>query len=78
MEEKISDSVMLLITTKKMWNTLKMMYENEKNPSMVFEIYKCMFELKQGDRSVPEFYEELRSLIDEFKIHQSVVTHAAT
>jgi len=37
LEEKISDSVIFLSSTKKMWNTLKVMYENEKNPSRVFE-----------------------------------------
>ena len=34
--EKISDSVLFLITAKKMWDILKMMYVNEKNPSRVF------------------------------------------
>jgi len=39
------------------------MYENEKNRLRVFEIYKRLFELKQGDRFVPKFYEKLESLI---------------
>jgi len=63
--EKISGSIM---TAKDKWDTLKMMYDNEKNPSRVFEVYECLFELKQGeqgDKSVPEFYEELKGLIDE-------------
>ena len=51
---KINDSVMFLPTTKDMWDTLKVMYSNEKSPSRVFEIYERLFELKQGDRSVPE------------------------
>jgi len=46
LEEKISYSVMFLTTAKEMWDTLKVMYENEKNPSRVFEIYECLFELK--------------------------------
>ena len=49
-----------------------MVYENEKN-LMVFEMYERLFELKQGDRSVPEFY-ELKSLIDELKMHQPIIT----
>ena len=61
-----------------MWDTLKVMYDNEKNPSRVFEIYECLFELKQGDRSVPEFYGKLKDLIDELEIHQLAVTDAAT
>jgi len=54
-EEKISGSVMFLPTAKDMWDTLKVMYENEKNPSRVFEIYECLFELKQGDIFVLSF-----------------------
>ena len=60
LEEKISGSVIFLTTTKEMWDTLKVMYGNEKNPSMMFEIYERLFELKQGDRYVPEFYGELK------------------
>jgi len=40
LEEKISDGVIFLTTAKGMWDTLKVMYGNEKNPSRVFEIYE--------------------------------------
>ena len=43
LEEKISGSVMFLPTAKEMWDTLNVMYGNEKNPSRVFEIYECLF-----------------------------------
>jgi len=33
-----------------MWDTLKVMYGNKKNPSRVFKIYEHLFELKQGVR----------------------------
>jgi len=46
LEEKINSSVMFLPTAKDIWDTLKVMYGNEKNLSRVFEIYECMFELK--------------------------------
>jgi len=59
LEEKIDGSVMFLTTAKEKWNTLKVMYGNE-NPSKVFEIYERMFELKQRDKSVAEFYRELK------------------
>jgi len=52
------------------------MCRNEKNLSRVFEIYERLFELKQKDRSVPQFYGELKSLIDELEMHQPVVTDA--
>jgi len=78
LEEKISCSVIFLTTAKEMWDTLKVMYDNKKNPSRVFEIYERLFELKQGGRSVPEFYNELKGLIDELEMHQPAVTDAAT
>ena len=40
--------------------------------------YERMFELKQGDKSVVEFYGELKSLVDELEMHQPVVTDAVT
>ena len=43
----------------------------------ILEIYEGLFELKHEDRSVPEFYGELKSLIDELEMHQSAVTDAA-
>jgi len=78
LEEKISGSVMFLTTAKDMWNILKIMYDNEKNLSRVFEIYERLFELKQGDRSMTEFYDKLKSLINELKMHQPAITDAAT
>ena len=77
MEEKNSGSVIFLTTIKEMWDTLKVMYDNEKNPSRVFEMYERLFELKQEDRSVHEFYGELKGLIDELEMHQPAVTDAA-
>ena len=71
LEEKISGSVMFLPTAKDMWDTLTVMYDNEKNPSRKFEI-------KQGDRFVPEFYEKFKGLIVKLKMHQLSVTDAAT
>jgi len=61
-----------------MWDTLKVMYGNKNNFLRVFEIYERLFELKQGDRSMHEFYEELKCLIDELEVHLLCVTDAAT
>ena len=66
---------MFLTTAKEMWNT---QYGNEKNPSRVIEIYEHLFELKQGDKSVSEFYGELKGLIDELEMHQLAVTDVVT
>jgi len=78
LKAKTSGSVMFLTTVKQMWDILKVMYGNEKNPSRVFEIYERLFELKHEDKSVLEFYGELKSLIDELEMYQLAVTDAAT
>ena len=44
----------------------------------MFELFERLFELKQGDRSLPEFYGELKSLIDELEMHQPFVTDVVT
>ena len=69
---------MFLPTAKDMWDTLKVIYRNEKNPFRVFKIYEHLFELKQGDRLVPEFYGEVKGLIDELGMHQLSVTNTVT
>lgn len=46
MEENISSSVMFLTIAKEMWDTLKLIYGNEKEASRVFEIYERLFTLK--------------------------------
>ena len=71
LEKKINGSVMFL------WDTLKVIYNNEKNPSRVFEIYWRLFELKQEDKSVPEIYGVFKGLIDELEMYQPAVTDAA-
>ena len=78
LDERISDSVMFLTTAKEMWDILKVIYDNEKNPSRVFEIYERLLEPKQGDKIEAKFYGELKGLVDELEIHQPAVTYAAT
>jgi len=67
---------MFLTTVKDMCDTLKVMYDNEKSLSRVFEIYERLFEVKQGNRSVPEFFGKHKG-IDELEMHQPAVTDAA-
>jgi len=69
---------MFLPTAKEMRDTLKVMYGNKRNHSRVFEIYRRLFELKQRDKFVVEFYGELKSLVDELEMHQPAVTDATT
>ena len=57
---KISRSVMFITTAKEMCDTLKVMYENEKNLSRVFEINERLFEFKQEDNLSPSFIKNSR------------------
>jgi len=77
LEEKISGIVIFLNTAKEM-DTLKVMYDNEKNPSRVFEIYERLFELKQRDKFMAELYGGLKGLVDDLEMHQPAVIDAAT
>jgi len=38
LEEKVSGSVIFLSIVKEMWDTLKAMHENEKNPSRFLKL----------------------------------------
>ena len=53
---------MFLAIAKEMWDTLKVMYGNEKNYSRVLEIYERLFELNQGDKSNTSFMANSRAL----------------
>ena len=53
------------------------MYDNKKNSSRVFELYERLFELKQEDRFVLEFYGKLKGFINKLEMHQPAVTDAA-
>ena len=68
LEEKISDSIMFLTIAKEMWDTVNVLYENKKNSSRVFKIYERLVKLKKRE-VCPEFYRELKSLINELEMH---------
>ena len=43
MDEGVARSVMMLKPVKKIWDTLRSTYENEKNIARVCEIYEQLF-----------------------------------
>ena len=73
MDEDISRDVMMLRPAKKIWQTLQSTYGHEKNIARICEIYEHLFTHRQGERSVQEFYNSLRALLDELEIYQSFV-----
>lgn len=64
---------MLLKTIVEIWDTLKEVYNNEKNISRVFELYERLFTLEQGEMSIMAYYSVLHGILDELEIHQPLV-----
>ena len=69
MESSVAREVMLLRFAKKIWDTLRLTYGHEKNISRVYEIYEQLFTLRQGDRSVQEYFTAFRALLDELDVY---------
>ena len=61
---------MMLHPAKKIWDILKITYGHKKNIFRVFEVYEQIFSLRQGDRSLQEYFTTLHGLIDELDIYQ--------
>lgn len=61
---------MFLKTAKKIWDTLREIYDKGKNIFRVLELYKCFFTLQQGEMSVIAYYSALRGILDELDIHE--------
>ena len=70
MDKDVSRGVMMLRPAKKIWQTLQSTYGHEKNIARICEIYEHLFTHRQGERSVQEFYNSLRALLDELEIYQ--------
>ena len=70
MDPSVAREVMMLRSAKKIWDTLRLTYDHEKNISRVFEINEQLFTLCQGDQSIHEHFTALRGVLDEFDIYQ--------
>ncbi|XP_039139827.1 uncharacterized protein LOC120277136 [Dioscorea cayenensis subsp. rotundata] len=78
MEPDIARSVVMLTTAKAIWEMCRLTYGNENNISRVFELYEQLFTARQGDRTAPQFFTHIRSLLDELDIYQPLVLDLAT
>lgn len=77
MDEKTCSGVMFLKTAKEIEETLEE-YENEKNILRVFELYDCLFTLKEDKMFVPEYYSALQGTLDKLQVYQTLVTDLNT
>ncbi|RVX05180.1 hypothetical protein CK203_020210 [Vitis vinifera] len=62
MKPTIGKTYMFLPTTKDVWNAIRETYFNAENASQIFEIKTRLWQMKQGDREVTEYYTEMLGL----------------
>ena len=49
-------------TTKDVWDAIRETYSNAKSASQIFELKTRLWQMKQGDREVTEYYSEILGL----------------
>jgi hypothetical protein len=56
LEPDVFNNVSYLDSSKDIWDTLHLIYSSGENISRIHELYQDMFSLRQGDRSVEEYF----------------------
>ena len=62
MKPTIGKTYMFLPTAKDVWDAVREMYSDAENASQIFEIKMRLWQMKQGDREVVEYYTEMLGL----------------
>ena len=62
MKPAIGKTYMFLPTAKDVWNVIQETYSDAENASQIFEIKMRLWQMKQGDREVVEYYTEMLGL----------------
>ncbi|RVW92611.1 hypothetical protein CK203_039394 [Vitis vinifera] len=60
MEPMVNRRYLFLPTAKDVWDTLRRTYSNLGNASQVFEIHSKLKEIKQGTKSVTQYFTDLQ------------------
>ncbi|XP_018716081.2 uncharacterized protein LOC108954493 [Eucalyptus grandis] len=74
MEPSIATNVMFHTTAKGVWGDLMESYSQDKNMSRVYELYEKIFNFKQGDKSLGEYYSALKGMWEELNLYQPITT----
>ncbi|XP_030521717.1 uncharacterized protein LOC115734883 [Rhodamnia argentea] len=74
MEPSIAANVMFHTTTKGEWDDLMQGNSQDKNMSRVYELYEKIFNFKQGDNSLGEYYSALKGMWEELNLYQPITT----
>ena len=62
MKPVIGKTYIYLPTTKDVWDVIRETYSDAENASQIFEIKTRLWQMKQGDREVTEYYTEMLGL----------------
>ncbi|RVW49858.1 Retrovirus-related Pol polyprotein from transposon RE1 [Vitis vinifera] len=62
MKPSIGKTYMFLPTAKDVWDAIRETYSDAENASQIFEIKTRLWQMKQGDREVTEYYTEMLGL----------------
>ena len=65
MELSIAKPHMFMKTTKEVWDSVRETYSDLENSSQIFELKIKLWQLKQGDREVTAYYNEMVALWQE-------------
>ena len=62
MKLAIGKTYMFLSTENDVWDAIRETYSNVENASQIFELKMRLWQMKQGDREVTEYYTEILGL----------------
>lgn len=68
MKPSIGRTYLFLPTAKDVWDAVKETYSDEENSSQIFEIKTRLWQMKQGDRDVTDYYMEMIALWQELDL----------
>ncbi|KAL9420128.1 hypothetical protein AB3S75_037830 [Citrus x aurantiifolia] len=68
MEVSIGRTYLFLPTAKDVWDAVRETYSDLKNSSQIFELKTRLWQTRQGDRAVSEYYNEMKALWQELDL----------
>ena len=68
MDPKISRRYLWFKTAKEVWDAARQRYSNLGNASQIFEIRSKLKEMKQGSKSVTQYFSDLQDLWQELDL----------
>jgi len=60
---------MFLDIAKKIWGNIRDMFFMKKNVSRVLDVYEDLFTFRQGDKSLEDYYNNFKGMIDKSNQH---------